>query len=283
LELLREKDALGVTFEDVWFNGFHHLPPPGDVLGPLHGEELMGILLAKGLPWNGAFGGDAVAVDGAPPERVLGGGMKVTLLSPTPALLTRLWQKWDEVVTRAGLTPGGGPGQPEPADDAEVEVLGGLNVEALAALPFKIDRSEANGSSIAFIAEYEGKQCLLAGDAFPTALAASVRRLGASDSNPLALAAFKPSHHGSRGSLNNDLLHLLACNCYLVSTDGSYFKHPHSESVARIIARGGERPRLCFNYRTEYNAGWDDPDLMREHGYEVAFPRPATAGLKVDL
>jgi hypothetical protein len=277
LELLREKDNLGVTFHDVWFNGFHHLPPPGQPFGPLQGEELIGDILAQGLPWNLAFRGGAVAVpeDGALPRISLPGGMKLTLLSPTPTLLTRLWPKWQEAVTNAGLIPGVAPAPPQPEDPGLKTLAVGLNLRALAALPFKVDRSEANCSSIAFIAEFEGKCCLLTGDAFPTTLAASVQRLGATNNNRLPLAAFKPSHHGSRGSLNNDLLRFLDCNRYLISTDGSYYEHPHDEATARIIVHGGGRPRLCFNYRSPYNSGWDDIDLMREYGYEVMYPSPA--------
>jgi beta-lactamase superfamily II metal-dependent hydrolase len=284
LQLLRERVDLGVRFGDVWFNGFQHLPAPGDKLGPVQGEQLTSLLEAHHVPWNLAFDGAAVVVpdSGDLPIHTLSGGLRLTLLSPTRELLARLWPKWEEAIERAGLTSSA-EGQPEEETSTGHEVLGpGLDIEALAALPFQLDRSEANGSSIAFLAEFEGKRCLLAGDAFPRILAESLRRLGAKRDGPLSVEAFKPSHHGSRRSLDCNLIQLLGCKHYLISTDGSYFCHPHRETIARII-KHGRHPRLGFNYRTEFNAEWDEPELMREHGYEVIFPRPATTGLKLDL
>jgi hypothetical protein len=275
LRLLQEKDNLGVRFDDVWFNGFQHLPAPGEPLGPLQAEQLTDLLETHELPWNRAFGGKAVAVPdkGDLPTHTLPGGLRLTLLSPTPGFLARLWPKWQEVIERAGLTAGV-EGQPEEETTPGYGVLGpGMEVEAWASLPFTLDRSEANGSSIAFLAEFEGRRCLLSGDALPTTLVASVRRLlAAHGGGRLPLDVFKPSHHGSRGSLNVELLGLLACGRYLISTDGSYFRHPHREAIARVLVHGGPRPRLCFNYRSDYNSGWDDPTLKEAHRYEADYP-----------
>src|SRR5262249_22198704 len=115
------------------------------------------------LPWNQAFGGEAVVVPDAGdlPGHTLPGGMRLTLLSPTPDRLARLWPKWAEVVERAGLVPGA-EGRSEEDTTTGHEMLG-LDVAALAALPFQLDRSEANGSSIAFLAEFGGHRCLLTG------------------------------------------------------------------------------------------------------------------------
>jgi len=48
LDLLRERESLGVSFGEIWFNGYVHLTPGGtvpqpeaaDLLGPLQGEAL---------------------------------------------------------------------------------------------------------------------------------------------------------------------------------------------------------------------------------------------------
>ena len=40
LSLLQDKD-LGVTFHDIWFNGWRHLPGSGfEEFGPVQGEKL---------------------------------------------------------------------------------------------------------------------------------------------------------------------------------------------------------------------------------------------------
>ena len=74
---------------DLWFNGWSHLTSGGRVLGGKQGEFLSALIVRRFEEgqWNGAFSGQAVVVpdDGALPERTLAGGMKLTLLSPTPA------------------------------------------------------------------------------------------------------------------------------------------------------------------------------------------------------
>ena len=80
--------------KDVWFNGWRHLEQAHGLLGGRQGE-FFSALLARRLDdgcWNGAFNGDAVVVgeDAALPERLLAGGMKLTLLSPTVAKLNKM-------------------------------------------------------------------------------------------------------------------------------------------------------------------------------------------------
>ena len=83
---------------------------------------------------------------------------------------------WDKEVRKAGLDPS----QPRPGEVESpegFELLGAPDVQALAAEPFSEDTAEANGSSIALLAEFEGHRLLLTGDAHPGVLTASVKRL----------------------------------------------------------------------------------------------------------
>ena len=52
--------SLGVTFDDVWFNGWRHLQP--DRLGPVEGEIFSAQLDKRGWNWNAAFDEKAVVV-----------------------------------------------------------------------------------------------------------------------------------------------------------------------------------------------------------------------------
>jgi hypothetical protein len=52
--------------------------------------------------------------------------------------------------------------------------------------------------------------------------------------------------------------------------------------VARIIARGGS-PQLCFNYRCDENAVWEDAGLQEQYGYSTRYGDEALGGLVVDL
>jgi hypothetical protein len=281
-----------LVIQDVWFNGWRHLlPQPLGVLGPVQGEMLSALIQNQGLSWNGAFDGAAVVVepDEPLPQVNLPGGMSLTLLSPTPAKLETLADVWAQVLREEGLDP-------DLPDEALARlkkskrlkpvVLAAeeLDIAELAEEPFESDESEANGSSIAFIADYEGKRCLFAGDAHPTVLESSVRQLLAQQGEcRLHLDAFKIPHHGSKNNISPALLGLLACRNYLVSTDGNYFDHPDSETVARIIVHGGDRPVLHFNYRSVENASWDDDALKAEYGFDTVYPRQEGQGLTIDL
>lgn len=60
-------------------------------------------------------------------------------------------------------------------------------------------------------------------------------------------------------------------------------KHPHQESVARIVKSTSAEPKkLMFNYRTTFNSLWDDPKLMQAYGYTVGFPTNPAGSAKVE-
>lgn len=308
LALLRRPPE-GLVIDDIWFNGWRHLPQDPGVLGGAPDEDVdEGILGAKqaegflyhieqqGRPLNAAFDGAAVMVpaDGRSlPTRTLSGGMTLTLLSPTRARLAGLRRAWKRELEKEGLTPGSaGPALEarrgrRRRDDEGVLGAKRLDVEALAAEPFEGDDSLANGSSIAFVAEYEGRRLLATGDAFAEDLEAALGRLGATAEKPSRMDALKLSHHGGRHNTSGALLDLLRCPTYLVSTDGSVYEHPEQESVARVIVHGRKAgpPTLCFNYRSEENQVWDDPARYgsRGLGYKPRYPLGGEEGLPAEL
>ena len=49
LPLLEDK-TLGITFGDVWFNGFRHLPDTLEPMGPVEGERLTTLLVERPPP-----------------------------------------------------------------------------------------------------------------------------------------------------------------------------------------------------------------------------------------
>ena len=283
----------GVKFDDVWFNGWRHLPAPevDDRLGPVQGEFLTALIQKHRLPWNTAFKQKAVVVPegGSLPEVTLAGGMKVTLLSPTARQLIRLRPQWNKVVREAGLEPG-------VAKEAlaalaknkrlQPDALGGptIKVDALAKSAFDADSAVANGSSIAFLAEFDGKRALLTGDAFAPVLAGSIQRLlDARELDRLAIHAFKLPHHGSKSNISTDLLDMVRCKKYLFSTNGNIFNHPDPEGVARVIVHGGKGCSLLFNYKTEDNDMWAEKKLAAKYEYSTVYPKEGDQGLIVKL
>ena len=248
-------------FRDVWFNGYKHL----GLLGGPDGERLTSALEPNQSRWNRAFGGGPVAIPstGELPTKKLRGGLELTLLSPTPEDLARLAPKWVRECEKAGLVPGKGAEVPR---SWRRDRLLGLNLELLAAKRYTRDRAEANGSSIAFIATYDGKSVLCAADAHSEVLERSLDRLGP---GPHTFTAVKVSHHGSRANLSPGFLERVRSRNWLLSTNGARFSHPSPETIARI-ATTQRKPVFHLNYVTPLVA-----DVIDGAGdaYSVKLPR----------
>lgn len=268
LELVR--DPLVKQFGDVWFNGFHHLKySPLEAFGGVQGEALTKALVDQALPWNQHAqwnsGPVALAKPDAPVSVTLASGLKLTLLSPTRAQLEALRDEWEQACLDAGIVAGAA--EQARREQAGIERFGALDVDALADSAFKQDSARPNGSSIAFLAEFDGACALLGADAHPGQLVAALDALG----GRRELAAFKLPHHGSRKNLSRELLERVRCRNYLVSTSGSYFQHPDRETIARVVKYGGDAPALVFNYESDQNRVWSDRQLIEKWKYTASF------------
>lgn len=288
LELLENKNTQ-TLFKDIWFNSWTHLLPEGiEEQGPVQGERLTEILEKPTVPWNVKFGGKRIAVpdQGPLPVKGLDGGLTLMLVSPTVEQLALLKPEWEKEVRNAGLDPERPRPKTPPPVPSNIERFGAgdPDVAVLACAPFEEDHSRPNGSSIAVVAEYDGKRLLLAGDAHVAVIAAAIDRLlKGSPDEKLKLDAFKLPHHGSKANISKELLERVDCQRYLVSTSGAYFKHPDYEAMARVIKYGGNRPHLFFNYRTAQNKVWDRPGMKAQYRYEATYPPDGSKGLRIDF
>jgi glyoxylase-like metal-dependent hydrolase (beta-lactamase superfamily II) len=286
---LLQTDALGVTYGDVWFNGWRHLPQTLEPRGPVEGELLTDAIVHRGLPWNDAFGGGAVVVPFHGPLRSaeLADEMKVTVLGPGPEQLVALKPEWRTAVEEAGLDPD----KPRPVPAADEPLSPGAavlatkpDVDALAASAFHQDTAKPNGSSIVLLLEHDDATALLTGDAFPSVVLQGVGRyLADIGESRLALDAFKTPHHGSRANVSSELLEALDCKRHLISSNGSKTSHPHPEAVGRTIASAGPGSTLFFNYSTRFNDLWADAELRDLHRYETVYPDAGRFGVSVKL
>ena len=282
---------LGVSFDDVWFNAWPQLAGhEEDTLGPVQGEMLSGLFEKSGQRWNAAFDGAAVVLAAdRPPSAVDLAGLRLTVLSPGPEQLTRLRGAWAKEVRRAGLEPGVAKEALAKLDRTKklhALTLGDDQpaISELARAKTPQDHAVANGSSIALLAEWEGKRVLLGGDAHPDVLAHGIEQLLVDRGmEVLPLDAFKLPHHGSAANVTSRLLSLVRCKRYLISTNGDVFNHPDHEAVARVIEYGGNNPELWFNYRSAETTLWDDSGLMRRHGYHAVYADRESTGLPLDL
>jgi beta-lactamase superfamily II metal-dependent hydrolase len=269
----------GLRFRDLWFNGWRHI---SSQLGARQGEMFSTAIEDLDLPWNEWRESEAIVVDGgALPVCTLPGGMKLTLLSPGPEQLRRLAPGWTRELKRYGLEPGSRvdysrflKGTPSSSTD----------VDQLADTPFNSDAAAANGSSIAFLAEFGPVSVLFGADAYAPILVASIKRMLADRGlQRLPVNAFKLPHHGSQNNLSSELLRLIDCPNYLFSSNGDYFYHPDRQAVARVIKAGGQQPVLHFNYKSRYNEVWSRPDLQEKYGYTTQYPEAESPGLRISL
>ena len=156
------------------------------------------------------------------------------------------------------------------------------DIDSLADTPFESDTSLTNGSSIAFLAEYDGKKMLFSGDAYATILLQSIKRY-LPGCEPLYLDLFKIPHHGSDGNISKKPLERIRCRTYLISANGAYHKHPDEIAVARIIKYGGHKPDIYFNYLSKYNEIWKSPLLQEKYRYFVHYPNDDQTGIDIHL
>lgn len=285
LTLLRTS-RIAEIIDAVWFNGYAHLARSDGLLGPVQGEQLTQQIVELGLPWNATWPrkvssergiGGPVVVSRPTKKRLLGGATAL-VLSPTAAKLRALLPVWERVVTEAGLRQGH-PAQ-EPPEVLAPGLLGG-SLSDLAAVRTTTDKAEANGSSIAFVFEYQGRRVLMGADAHPDALTSA---LGQLDERPYRVDACKLPHHGSRYNVSRDLVEALDCPLWLVSSNGARFRHPDDEALARVVRHGtraSRRPVIGWNYNSDRFAAFTAAFPPTRSGYE-AFG-PTSEGLVIDL
>lgn len=290
--------------KDVWFNGWRHLNGlhrdyEGDIPGVLsakQGEFFGAVLRENDYPWNESFGGRAVAIedDGPLPQIELKGGMVLTLLGPTWEKLGDMRERWQDDLASGDPDKRLDPGDYERALELlgrdsrhGPDVLSGghegpIVVSDLVEVAFDPDGSEPNGSSISFLAEFDGKAVLFAGDAHAPQLEASVHRLlEARGVERLRLDALKMSHHGSARNNSPEILELLDCRRYLVSTNGSRHHHPDPEALARVLDLYEHGVEFYFNYESDETLPWAEGSLKTRHGYNAFYS--ASGGLRVSL
>jgi beta-lactamase superfamily II metal-dependent hydrolase len=290
LKLLNDR-ALGMSFGDIWFNGYRHLPT--DELGAAQGEMLSAVIETRGLAWNAKFGGGPVEADraGRLPCVELADDFRLTVLTPGRPELVRLRKVWEREIRRAGLAPGSTREALDllqrsrrltPMDS----YLGGEqpDLARLASAASDLDVSPTNASSIGLLAEYAGRRVLFTGDATPQALtAAAGQLLSERGVSRLELDALKVPHHGSQNNVTTAMIRMLPARRYLFSTDGKHFQHPDPAAVARVVMGAPQGAELVFNYRTDRTRMWDAPGLRAKYGYATRFPQDGQTGIAVGL
>lgn len=135
---------------------------------------------------------------------------------------------------------------------------------------FLEDTDVVNGSSIAFILEYEEKKILFLGDSHPSVIEEQLKKMGFEKDKKIKIDLMKVSHHGSKGNITNGLLEIIDCDKFLICTNGYQYSHPDQEAIARIIASNKEKRKLIFmNYESPSIKKFLDKELMEKYNYLI--------------
>lgn len=287
-----EEPLPGLSFGDVWFNGWEHLhgaaiSPPADRstlegMGAAQGERLTKWL--RGQPWNEAFDRGPVVSDGPSfPTVELPEGLELTVIGPTQARLGEMIATWQEDVEEAlekgTLQPGDvSPGLESLGASTPPFLESRADLDELADSDSGNDPSKANGCTISLLLEWAGRKILLTGDAFGSDLVDALETLG----SPFAADLFKAPHHGSKNNVSDALAASVESPYWLFTTDGTRHRHPDAVAIARVLRSSPIVPTLGFNVPSAFNEWWKKPEWIDLFGYDVEYGDP-TDGLIVSF
>jgi hypothetical protein len=204
------------------------------------------------------------------------------LLSPDSAGLRAMAKDWEEELTKFSA------GDVDRAMEFLAKdrrytagTLGPADIdEALRKQLTGADPSTANGSSIAFMAEFGKRSILLLADAHMDTVCASIRRLLAPGQRRLTVDAVMVAHHGSRHNMTREFLELVDARHFLFCSDGGGKNHHPNEPVVRAIITAMNKPSLWFNYRSIESDPWE---AGAGATYTTHYPARGTSGITLDL
>ncbi|UMQ41575.1 MBL fold metallo-hydrolase [Chryseobacterium sp. Y16C] len=145
-----------------------------------------------------------------------------------------------------------------------------IDVESLAEEDFSEDDTATNGSSIAFVIEYNKLRLLFLSDSHPSIVAKNIQEHYKNEVFPVKFDLIKISHHGSKNNTCRELLELIDSEKYIISTNGVTHNHPDLETIARIIHRKSTFTRnIYINYNLDSLKEFEDEDLEKKYNYKM--------------
>lgn len=172
------------------------------------------------------------------------------IIGPSPATYRKFMEEYGEKVPdTAASTPMG------PNVNSDINIPCNELAARAKVQPNPNDYQQlTNMASIAFILRCDGLNFLMLADSFPREITDCLIQRGYSQQNKLKVDFVKIAHHGSRNNTDNDLLDIIDCNNFLISTNGGTgrSRHPQRETIANILChpeRDYDRTvNLFFNY-----------------------------------
>lgn len=137
----------------------------------------------------------------------------------------------------------------------------------------------ANMVSISMIIRCDEFSMLTLGDSFPQEIYQSLIERGYSKENKLKVDYVKMPHHGSAENISNELLDIIDCDKYLISTNGGRgYRHPHREALANVLCHAERK-----NNHTAYFYFNYDLDLIQANRNEDLFNKELDKDLNYDF
>ena len=225
--IVKIQRAWNNSFDDIIGNDGKELVGPGGKLASLasaetdggaviasvaQGRKLRDELRGLGLEGNKPFGTLIVATgDGKSVKKIA--GLKITIIAPSATRVKALQKDWSKKVKAL---------KEKEAKPSELAAL--------------LDKSIPNLSSIAFLAEAEGRRMLLTGDARGDDIIEGLENADLlDDDGRIEVDVFKLPHHGSHHNVNEELFDRVRAAHYIASGDGTY-GNPEADTFKYLAA-----------------------------------------------
>lgn len=125
--------------------------------------------------------------------------------------------------------------------------------------------SLTNDSSIACLFEFDNHSILLLGDAAADEIVKSLRELGYSENNKLKVDYCKIAHHASKHNTTNELIQMIDCSNYIISTQQTAQGRPSKECLSRIICNSENQVNFYCNYELKWDEIFTKDELLKYH------------------
>ena len=197
-------------------------------------------------------------------ERISVGGAEITILSPSIEVLKKFAEQ--ELEQEKNMS----------------QIAGNTDYEkSISELNEKEQENHItliNRSSIACLFEFEGKGILLLGDADPNEIVNSLKALGYSQTNKLKVDYCKIAHHASKHNTTNELIRMINCSDYIISTQQTAQGRPSKECLSRIICNSESPITFYCNYKLEWNKIFTNEEFL---DYQMKFIHLEEQGINV--
>ena len=299
---LLEEDKLPIEVKNIWYNGYRHVQSIVKVskdpetfvhknickesnteckpISAKQGCTLSALIAQKGLAWNEPTNGGVIKA----PMTIPFGDATIHILSPSEDDIDNLGDFWRKRLIKDGLLKK--EHSEEYWDDAfefclskdkpgfhfhEQKVSKSYDLEKMKETPYEADDSVTNGSSVVFVLETGEKRMLFLGDAHAETVMKLLIALYGEKNTPIEFDAVKLSHHGSYNNNSPKLLSMIACDRWLISTNGDKYNHPDMPTLAHIITRNAGC-QLFFNYKLPVGDELCKAAYHEKHDFKIVSP-----------